>query len=107
MSDTRYPIRLRKHISMEKILSLRKFIKKSINYHKGTNKSLSEKIQNLYTDIINSLSHVFGNHDKCQDYLCSAGKTGDSDSIKDLKRSSLWLQLVLITSNFARHARST
>ena len=31
---------------------------------------MAKRIQNLSKDILNSASHVFGDHDKCEKYYC-------------------------------------
>ncbi|KAF5307214.1 hypothetical protein FQR65_LT00730 [Abscondita terminalis] len=68
--DTRFPLQLRKLISCN-ILRLRSSIIGAIKYRKNQeNIELVDRINSLKEDIQNSIYHVFGEHEKCNEYFC-------------------------------------
>lgn len=44
----------------------------------------------LSEDIRNSISHVFGEHDKCDKYFCVGPKLGEENYIEDMKQTGLF-----------------
>ncbi|KAL0821591.1 hypothetical protein ABMA28_005043 [Loxostege sticticalis] len=92
-TDTRYPVKLRKFVTSQRIMSLRPM-------------SHSQKIDGLHSEINNLLFHVYHSHSNCKDFYCSEIKPGDIDLIDQLRSGGIWLRMTVITSALAAHARS-
>lgn len=70
-TDTKYQLAHRKTLNNAKIMSMRRYIVKSIRYHKQKKaESSSVAISGLHKDIINSIVHAYGDHKMCQEYNC-------------------------------------
>lgn len=96
---------LRKLIG-SKVLKLRVAVRKAIKHRKNEILSNVDKIALLRTDILNSPSHVFGEHKSCAGYFCSDSKPGDVNRIPELKESGLYEEIMKPVGYLANHSRS-
>lgn len=73
-AETKYPTNLRKKLTTQRILAMRKVICLSITKQNSKDTNFDTKVNSLYKDISNSYNHAFGNHEYCQPYYCSSQK---------------------------------
>lgn len=102
------PIRLRKVVGSN-ILRLRTAVTKAIAYRKNQpSLDVSQKLQNLRKDLVNSASHVFGEHKKCSDigYFCSGPKEGETNYVPALRECGMYQQIMRHISYLADNSRS-
>lgn len=104
-TDTKYPSKLRKNITDQKIIAIRGMIKKAME--KYTSDSESEKrahVELLYNDILLAHLHAFGDHSRCKAYFC---KKNNEESIeRDFMTSTIWSRICQIMANVASYAPS-
>lgn len=67
---------------------------------------LSNRIQNLRSDIQNIPMHVFGDHTACNKYFCRRKKINENNLIPELKHSGLLYKIMEIFHSLADNARS-
>lgn len=104
-TDTKFPLQLRKKITTERILAIRKVINCAIKHHKLNDSDTTTKINNLYADISNSINHAFGNHNDCKDYYCQSSRTSE-DLTLTLRTCSIWFRIKTIVTFVAAKSRS-
>lgn len=106
-TDTRFPVKFRKMVTPQRIMSIRRNIKKAIQFYQNMPASNTVKINNLHSEINNILMHVFRSHVKCKNFYCSETKLDDPEQlINELRSSGLWLRITVIVSTLAGNARS-
>ncbi|KAL4714306.1 hypothetical protein ACJJTC_009658 [Scirpophaga incertulas] len=103
-TDTKYLLIHRKSLTNEKIMSIRKVIVNAIRYYKSSEGEKCSAILNLHKDIINSVSHAYGDHRMCQDYNCK--KKSLQNGLKDIQNSTFLFRINAIISNVASKSRS-
>ncbi|KAF4529906.1 hypothetical protein B566_EDAN018063, partial [Ephemera danica] len=100
------PVGLRK-IDGSKMKKIRSAVThKAIVFRKNEDCTYETKISRLRFDIINSIHHVFGDHEKCSDYYCSGQKDGESNIVPDLKTGGLFQKLKSFNLMLAKNFRS-
>ncbi|XP_049705378.2 uncharacterized protein LOC126056452 [Helicoverpa armigera] len=104
-TDTKFPLQFRKKITTERILAIRKVINCAIKKHKIDNIDHTNKINNLYGDIMNSMNHAFGDHESCKDYYCQSSRASE-DLTLTLKTCSIWFRIKTIVTAVAAKSRS-
>lgn len=73
--DTKYNLQMRKMLTTQRILAIRKVICLAIKELKNdVTELIGMRINKLYKDISNSYNHAFGHHKECLDYYCSSEK---------------------------------
>lgn len=103
--DTKFPISLRKYVTVSRVLALRKAICLSIKEHVKEPNNLIQNTLQLHTDIINSPHHAFGDHGNCKAYYCQSARQSENVA-RTLKMSSLWYRIQQIINTVASHSRS-
>ncbi|KAL4721043.1 hypothetical protein ACJJTC_004139 [Scirpophaga incertulas] len=81
-----------------------KVIVNAIRYYKSSEREKCSAILNLHKDIINSVSHAYGDHRMCQDYNCK--KKSLQNGLKDIQNSTFLFRINAIISNVASKSRS-
>lgn len=89
---------MRKMLTIQRVLAIRKVICCAIRKHKTDICTLGEKINKLFADISNSHNHAFGHHNECRDYYCSSEKTSE-DLVLTVKNSAFWSKIQYINNN--------
>ncbi|CAK1590870.1 unnamed protein product, partial [Parnassius mnemosyne] len=102
--DTKYPKVQRKHITDEKVMSMRKVVTTSIKHNKNNPRDIA--IRQIHEDITNSLNHAYGDHRRCKDYCCSKDKSILSSTVGELEHSTFWFRLKVILNSVASKSRS-
>lgn len=105
VAETKFPLACRKTLTNLRIMSLRKAIVRSIKHHSTSENTKDIAIKLLHNDVINSLSHAYGDHRMCQDYNCDKGNVF-SDGLKCIQNSTFLFRLNSIISNVAAKSRS-
>ncbi|CAB3249485.1 unnamed protein product [Arctia plantaginis] len=103
--DTKYSLPMRKMVTTQRILAIRKVICCAIKKHKAETLELGERINKLYTDISNSCNHAFRHHTKCLDHYCRSEKKNE-DLVLRVKNSAFWAKIQYIVGIVAAHSRS-
>lgn len=104
-TETKYPSNLRKKITTQRILAIRKVICSSITEHISKDATFDIKVSNLFTDIMNSYNHAFGNHENCQPYYCTS-QNNSEDLTLILKTCAIWHRIKFVVNTVAAKARS-
>ncbi|KAH9637625.1 hypothetical protein HF086_007339 [Spodoptera exigua] len=104
-TETKYPSNLRKKITTQRILAIRKVICSSIKEHISKDADFDSKVNLLFIDITNSYNHAFGNHEHCQPYYCTSQKNSE-DLTLTLKTCAIWHRIKFIVNTVASKARS-
>lgn len=102
--DVSIPLCERKHLTVQRINRLRGAIRAAIRFRKAQNHTITAMIKNLQKDILNSPSHVFGDHMECENYYCSDENKDEINNVPAIK--TLMLKLKQHASQLAFHARS-
>ncbi|KAL0894185.1 hypothetical protein ABMA27_014210 [Loxostege sticticalis] len=111
-TDTRFPLNDRKNITQDKVMQIRRSIRRAIDHHKSNSESENRAhIEPLYNDIMRAHSHAFGDHSRCKPYFCSKTTTAqiaehEKSVNKHFFSSSLWTRICFIISSVASHAPS-
>lgn len=87
-----------------RIMRLRTAVVKAIAHRKKENGSYHEKAKNLSKDIINSPSHVFGEHLRCADlqYFCKGtGKPEELNHVPEMKRNQIYQKIMVVVNTLA------
>lgn len=76
-----------KNVVVKNVLRARTAVIKAIHYRKRQAADETEKIKGLKSDILNSLSHMFGEHAECSKlkYFCTLTSPDDLNYVPDLK----------------------
>lgn len=104
-TETKYPSNLRKKITTQRILAIRKVICSSITEHISKDATFDIKVSNLFTDILNSYNHEFGNHENCQPYYCTS-QNNSEDLTLILKTCAIWHRIKFVVNTVPAKARS-
>lgn len=66
------------------------------------------KVSNLRKDILNSVSHIFGEHKMCQElkYFCNKSSPDTENLIEDFKHAGMYENVLIVVRRLANHARS-
>lgn len=102
------PIQLRKAVGSN-ILRMRTAVSKAAQHRKQqSDTQFSEKVQLLKKDLLNSVSHIYGEHLKCKElkYFCNGSKDGDKNLIPQMKESGIYQKMMRHVSYLTDHARS-
>lgn len=102
------PINLRKIVG-KNILRLRSAVTKAVQFRKREDiPSFSQKITSLQKDMINSPSHIFGEHLRCKElkYFCQGPKEGEENLIPEMKKFGMYQQIMRHVSYLAANAKS-
>ncbi|KAF4526690.1 hypothetical protein B566_EDAN010119, partial [Ephemera danica] len=78
------PVALRKIVN-GKLKKFRSSVTKAMQFRREEDVPFETKIQNLRSDILNSIHHIFGDHKKCATYFCDGSKDGESNIVPDLQ----------------------
>lgn len=103
--DTKYSLQMRKMLTTQRILAIRKVICLAIKKLKNDVDEKGIRINKLYEDISNSYKHAFGHHNECRDYYCSSEKKSE-DLLPKVKSSAVWAKIQYIVGIVATHSRS-
>ncbi|XP_069355893.1 uncharacterized protein [Maniola hyperantus] len=103
--DTKYPLQMRKMLTTQRILAIRKVICLAIKKHKNDKAELGVRINSLYADISNAYNHAFGHHAECEGHYCSSEKKSD-DLVPKVNNSTFWFKIQYIVGIVATHSRS-
>ncbi|XP_046396856.1 uncharacterized protein LOC124163807 [Ischnura elegans] len=100
--------RVERKLIAENVLRFRTAVTKAVEFRKSQDIPLPKKTQLLERDILNSPSHIFGEHEKCKiGYFCDGKvKSDQKNYIPELKRSGVYEKLMCIVKNISRHSRS-
>jgi len=101
--DTRFPIAARKLIS-KNILRFRTAVTKAIQYRK--NENLTASHLSLKNDIDNSIKHIFGKHDNCDNYFCNKNTEATPEFDLICSSKELFVRLIQIVSALSNNSRS-
>ena len=79
----------------------------AIKYRRSTNENTSEE-QNAFLkkDILNSIHHVFGNHEKCDTYFCNGSKDKEKNFIPELEQCGLYNDIVIHLNRLVNNSSS-
>ncbi|KAG8189246.1 hypothetical protein JTE90_013774 [Oedothorax gibbosus] len=99
-----------KHISLRReiginILRVRSCIVKAIEFRSQEDVAFSERVNNLRSDILNSIYHIFGDHRKCASYFCSKIASGKC-LMDEIEGTELLYSLMSILNSIAYHSKS-
>ncbi|KAK5648354.1 hypothetical protein RI129_003246 [Pyrocoelia pectoralis] len=97
-----------RNIINENIIRARSAVVKAIKYRKEEKCTASEQIINLRKDILNSLSHILGEHKECQNlqYFCNKSSPDARNIIEDIEILGLSDKLNQIVRHLASHSKS-
>ncbi|KAB0802597.1 hypothetical protein PPYR_04783 [Photinus pyralis] len=98
-----------KNILSNNILRCRTAVVKAIKYRRSeANTSLEDNIKNLRKDIINSVSHIFGEHLNCSElrYFCEKTEPDQNNYMSDFRTLNLDEKLMDAVRYLAGHSRS-
>lgn len=98
------PLHLRNKIK-ENILRFRGAVTKASEYRRKDLSTEEEKITFLKSDIINSLRHILGNHENCQNYFCKTVSMVE-ENFYTLENTDIYEKLVKLSENVSKHASS-
>lgn len=82
------PIKLRRKLE-HSILKFRVAIKKAAEYRAKSDITYSEKLSCFRKDVQNSVDHIFGLHEKCDEYFCTGVKAGEENLIPEITECGL------------------
>ncbi|XP_047993637.1 uncharacterized protein LOC125232064 [Leguminivora glycinivorella] len=83
--DTSIPLPQRKLLkAADRINRLRIAIKQAVRFRMAQNLSFADRVKELRKDILNSPSHVFGDHSACDDYYCPAEKKQEHNYVPQI-----------------------
>lgn len=105
---TKFDIKLRKHVKPSKGNDICKGVKTAAKHWRESDLSITEKLRNLETDIMNAPAHYFGVHTHCRSYFCS--KTTSTAALNNfalLKDDGLYYEVLnLCQVYFASNSKS-
>lgn len=104
-TETKDPVNLRKKITTQRILAIRKVICASISENSSKDSDFDTKVNSLYTDINNFYNHAFGHHENCQPYYCTT-QNDSEDVTLILKTCAIWHRIKFIVNTVAAKTRS-
>lgn len=81
-------------------------VTKAIAYRKESNLQYNEKVALLKQDIMNSLYHVFGNHNGCASYFCNGPKENEVNLVPQMESCGLWVDILGARNIVAHHSSS-
>lgn len=90
-----------------RLLRCRVGVKKAIEQRKNEEGSLKTKADKLREDIINSPSHVFGEHKKCEEigYFCNGvPKEGEINLVEDMKSCGMYQKIMIAVNSLADYS---
>lgn len=101
------PPYLRKKLE-HNILRLRVAIKKAAEKRREEDATLTEKIVQLSKDILNSPSHVFGQHEKCVEigYFCDGAKPEEENLVPKMMECGLYPEIMKYLHRIVQHCSS-
>lgn len=101
------PLGLRKAIK-NNLLRFRAAVTKSIQHRLQEDVPLHDKISNLRSDILNSPSHIFGEHKSCSKiaYFCKEKEVAGNTVIHDMRLTPLYDKMMTPVRYLANHAKS-
>lgn len=67
------------------VLRFRWAITEAVKHWRNENLSSSEKVKYLSSDILNSPSHILGEHKSCREYFCTKEFVPETSLITDFK----------------------
>ncbi|XP_054257576.1 uncharacterized protein LOC129005927 [Macrosteles quadrilineatus] len=90
------------------ILRLRTAVTKAVEHRKTNDSENVNNVSSLMKDIINSPSHVFGEHLKCREigYFCDGPKDNEKNYVPELKEAGIYTEVMSTVGSLADHARS-
>ncbi|CAK1589570.1 unnamed protein product [Parnassius mnemosyne] len=106
ITDTKYPIHLRKLITKKRIMTIRSTIRKCIKKYHDSTETIDFCTHKLFEDIQTVHLHAFGNHTNCKNYFCNCRQTETESVLADFFTSSLWQRICFIINSIAGHSRS-
>lgn len=87
------PLNIRKKLESS-IMRFRICIKKSAEYRNMTNENLGTKILLLKKDIFNSIDHIFGDHNRCEQYFCKGAKDNEENLVPIITECGLKVDVI-------------
>ncbi|CAI6346182.1 unnamed protein product [Macrosiphum euphorbiae] len=70
-------------------------IRMAIRYRKELLEMESQKIKELKEDILNSLYHILGQHNKCAAYFCKR-KNNEENRVLEAEKSGLMTEMLML-----------
>lgn len=102
----RNTVALRKKLG-ENILRFRTAAVKAIQYRRKEDRPLHEQVEELRKDILNSPSHIFGEHLACEErnYFCNSSR-GETNFVPQLIEYGLYDKIVSVVRQLSNQSRS-
>lgn len=90
------------------ILRFRTAIDKAVAHRKNSEASMPDKVESLKNDILNSSSHIFGEHKLCAtlNYFCNKQGPDQENYVPDLKKTAAYEKVMKIVRNMSLHSKS-
>lgn len=88
------------------IQRLRIAIDCAVKYRREQNVSFQQQVLNLRKDIENSISHVFGDHSRCDKYFCKGEKPNELNLIDSMKECGLYNDIFSQANRLIYNSRS-
>ncbi|KAJ8929551.1 hypothetical protein NQ314_017750 [Rhamnusium bicolor] len=97
-----------RNVIAKNILRARTSVTKAIRHRKEEDVDESQKIKNLKSDILNSISHIFGEHKNCSTlaYFCQKTVPDVINYMPDLRSFGLEEKIMNAVRYLASHSKS-
>ncbi|KAJ8964298.1 hypothetical protein NQ317_000094 [Molorchus minor] len=88
------------------ILKFRVAIKKAAEYRGKSVLTYPEKLSCFRKDVQNSIDHIFGSHEKCDEYFCTGVKAGEENLIPEIIECGLKQDIINCLQRVVTHSSS-
>jgi hypothetical protein len=95
-----------RHSLKTNIERLRISIDCAIKYRRNEDGDHQQKVDKLRKDVINSVRHVFGQHDLCEEYFCKGPKPQEQNLIPLMEKCGLYNDVIACANRLAHHSSS-
>jgi Mg2+ and Co2+ transporter CorA len=95
-----------RHSLKTNIERLRISIDCAIKYRRNEDGDHQQKVDKLRKDVINSVRHVFGQHDLCEEYFCKGPKPQEQNLIPLMEKCGLYNDVIASANRLAHHSSS-
>lgn len=95
-----------RHSLKTNIQRLRLSVVCAIKHRRSEDISYNEKVENLKKDIANSISHVFGDHNYCDQYFCKGRKLNERNLIPAMKECGMFNDIMVCANRLICHSTS-
>lgn len=99
------PMKLRKKLE-NSILKFRIAIKKAAQYRSEEAGPFTDKLIFFRKDVLNSLDHIFGEHEKCDSYFCSGAKEGEENLLIEVTECGMKHDILKILQRITNNGSS-